>query len=365
MRLASLTCACVAVVAICLAGCTQAPDAPAPKSSVEPDAKAPAATETAPEPAPAEKVVEAPKPPPPPPPPPKPFVPGTGYSELKDARQAGVEAAGKAKAALAGEKAKVVIVFGIDNLNHEQLLEGVTSVFDASIVHGCTSYNSITQEGNCGTVAVLAIGGGVEVTAVVADVNGNDYKGCGTDIGTQLKAAAACDAPGKVVALFGDCHIPKNDKVVKGICGVLGERFPVVGAAAKKDISYFCGKVVGKKKNVAILMTGDFELGCSTLKEGPADVDRNKLVAAAGQAFKNAVGDDLGRTAMVFAFDCGGRRGKMGKDRPRELGVMLDVVGKDMPVFGFYGSGEMGPKATGDAPKGVGYHISACAIKTK
>jgi hypothetical protein len=356
---------------MCLAGCTQAPDAPDAKPSVEtaaPDAKAapaPAATETAPEPAPAVKVAEAPPPPPPTKPVIKPFVPGTGYSELKDSREAGVEAAGKAKAALGGEKAKVVIVFGIDSLKHDQLLDGVTSIFDASIVHGCTSYNSITQEGNCGTAAVLAIGGGVEVTAVVADVNGNDYKGCGADLGTQLKAAAERDAPGKVVALFGDCHVSKNDQVVKGICSVLGERFPVIGAAAKKDISYFRGKVAGKKKNVAILMTGDFELGCSTLKEGPADIDRNKLVAAAGQAFKDAVGDDLERTAMVFAFDCGGRRGKMGKDRPRELGVMLDVVGKDMPVFGFYGSGEMGPKATGEPPKGVGYHISACAIKTK
>ncbi|MHC5055722.1 MAG: FIST N-terminal domain-containing protein, partial [Planctomycetota bacterium] len=262
-------------------------------------------------------------------------------------------------------KMKVVIVFGIDNLNHEQLLEGVTSVFDASIVHGCTSYNSITQEGNCGTAAVLAIGGGVEVTAVVADVKGGDYGACGTDIGEQLKDAAGCDAPGKVVALFGDCHVAKNNDVVKGICGVLGERFPVVGAAAKKDISYFCGKVAGKKKNVALLLTGDFEIGCSTLNEGPPDVDPNKLVAAAGQAFKDAVGGDLDRTVMVFAFDCGGRRGKMGKDRPRELGVMQAVVGKEMPVFGFYGSGEMGPKATGDAPKGVGYHISACAIKTQ
>jgi hypothetical protein len=352
---------------MCLAGCKQAPDAPAPKPSVETAAPAPA--EKAPEPAAAEKVVEAPEPPPPPPPPPKPVVkpvvPGTGYSELKDSRRAGVEAAEKAKAALAGEKAKVVIVFGIDKLKHDQLLEGVASVFDPSTVHGCTSYNSITQEGNNGTVAVLAIGGGVKVTAVVADVNGGDYRACGTDIGTQLKDAAACDAPGKVALLFGDCHIPKNDKVVKGICGVLGERFPVVGAAAKADISYFAGKMVGKKKNVALLMTGDFEIGCATLKEGPPDVDPNKLVAAAGQAFKDAVGGDLDRTVMVFAFDCGGRRGKMGKDRPRELGVMQAVVGKDMPIIGFYGSGEMGPKATGDVPKGVGYHISACAIKTK
>ncbi|MHC4253916.1 MAG: FIST N-terminal domain-containing protein [Planctomycetota bacterium] len=297
----------------------------------------------------------------------KPVVVGTGYSEEKDALKAGTEAAAKAKAALAGEEAKVVIVFCIAgrDFTPAQVLEGVCTVFDPGLVVGCTAYNAITQEGNNGTAAVLAMGGGINVTTTLGDVEGNDYEGCGRQLGEALKDAAGVEADGKFVALFGDCHVNKNDKVVKGLCSVLGERFPVVGAAAKGDLSFDKGKVVGKKKNVGVLVTGDFDIGCSTLNEGPPDVDPNKLVAAAGQAFKNAVGADLDRTVMVFAFDCGGRRGKMGKDRPRELGVMQAVVGKDMPIFGFYGSGEMGPKMTGDVPRGVGYHISACAIKRK
>ena len=55
----------------------------------------------------------------------------------------------------------------------------------------------------------------------------------------------------------------------------------------------------------------------------------------------------------------------MGKDRPEELKVMQKVVGPKMPIIGFYGSGEMGPKACGKPSKGVGYHISACAIINK
>ena len=296
----------------------------------------------------------------------KPIVAGTGYSEEKDAQKAGTEAAEMAKAALAGEEAKVVIVFGIDRkFDHAKMLEGVTSMFDAEIVHGCSGYNAITQQGNNGMAGVLALGGSIDVTVAVADVEGKEFKGCGTQLGEALKDAAQVEADGKLVVLIGDCHVKKNDQVVKGLCEVLGERFPVVGAAAAGGITYSGGKVVGKKKNVAILVTGDFDIGCSTLKDGPADVDPNKIVAAAGQAFKNAVGVDVDRTVMVFAFDCGGRRGKMGKDRPRELSVMQAVVGNDIPIFGFYGSGEMGPKKTGDAPRGVGFHISACAIKRK
>ena len=55
----------------------------------------------------------------------------------------------------------------------------------------------------------------------------------------------------------------------------------------------------------------------------------------------------------------------MGKDRPEELKVMQAVVGTKMPLVGFYGSGEMGPKACGQPSAGVGYHISACALINK
>jgi hypothetical protein len=295
----------------------------------------------------------------------KSVVAATGYSELKDAREAGVEAAGKAKAALQGESPKIVMVFGFKSLNHAQILEGVNSVFDPSLVCGCSAYNAITQEGNNGMVGVLALAGRIKITTAVADVEGNDFKGCGVKIGEALKDASEVTADGKLVVLIGDCHVNKNDAVVKGICEVLGEKFRVVGAAATPGITYDKGKVIGKKKNLGILITGDFDLSCSTLNKGPASIDPNPLVAAAGQAFKNAVGGDLGRTALVFAFDCGGRRGKMGADRPRELVVMQAVVSTYMPIFGFYGSGEMGPKDDDSPSRGVGYHISACAIKTK
>ncbi len=290
---------------------------------------------------------------------------GTGYSIEKDAQKAGTEAAKKAKAALGKQEAKVVIVFGLNKLDHKKILEGVNSVFDKSIVYGCSAYNAITEEGNNGSVGVLALAGKITVTTAIADVEKKDYEACGKKIGEALKEAAQAKDTGKLLIAIGDCHVPADDKVVKGICGVLGEKFPVIGGAATDGIVYSKGKVVGKAKNLGILITGEFTIGCSTLNAGPPDVHKNKVVAAAGQAFKNAVGDDKDKVVMVFAFDCGGRRNNMGKDRPDELKVMQAVVGKEMPIIGFYGSGEIGPKDNDSPSKGVGFHIAACALKTK
>ena len=40
---------------------------------------------------------------------------------------------------------------------------------------------------------------------------------------------------------------------------------------------------------------------------------------------------------------------------------MKAAVG-DSPLFGFYGSGEIGPKDNDSPPCGVGYHIAICVI---
>ena len=64
---------------------------------------------------------------------------------------------------------------------------------------------------------------------------------------------------------------------------------------------------------------------------------------------------------LVFAFDCVGRRGRMGGKIDKALQAMKDTVGKT-PVLGFYGSGETGPKDNDSAPCVVQYHIVICGI---
>ena len=292
---------------------------------------------------------------------------GVGLSNSTDARAAGVEAATQAKAALGDEQPKLVLVYNSMDLKKPaqigEMLAGVGSVFDAGIVYGCTGYAPLTQHGSGGTVGLLALAGDFGVTTALAPVEGDDgYRACGKRIGQALKEAAGVDAPGRLLLLFGDCHVPANDDVVKGVCSVLGETFPVVGGSSSATMGvYEKGKFV-PKSNLGILLTGDFACRLS-IKQ---DNSPRGLIDSARATLRDAVGEGEKKPAVVFVFDCGGRRGKMLENGnfPEELEAMKEIAG-DQPIFGFYGSGEIGCKANDTPACGVGFHISACAVVEK
>ena len=283
---------------------------------------------------------------------------GVGSSESKDALAAGTEAAAAAAKGLGDKKAKLVLVFHKDDLaeDSKKVLEGVGSVFDSGIVYGANAYAALTHENNDGLVAVLALAD-VDVAAAVAAVDG-DHEGCGVRIGKQLKSACKAAAGGKLLLLFGACHIPKNNDLVKGALSVLGDDLAVIGGAAYKDRTYAGGEPV-EKSNVGLLISGDFRCGFGINK----DNSEKGLIASAKQTFEQAVGDAGDKVALMLVFDCGGRRGKMLKNGSfsEELSAMKSVVG-DTPIFGFYGSGEMGRKCCDTPSFGDGYHISATAL---
>ena len=289
------------------------------------------------------------------------LVCGTGMSLSTDARAAGVEAATKAKQAMGAVTPKVVLVHHSGALfkGYAHMLDGVTSVFDKSIVYGCGAYAALTHESNNAHVSVLALGGDIGVNVAVAKTAGKaDDVACGRRLGESLKQAAQADAVGRVLVLFGDCHIPRNDQVVKGLRGVLGDAFPIIGAAAYQSAIYVKGqRVTGS--NLALLVTGPFVCGFSLKK----DMSREGLVTSARDCVRESVTRRKGNPALVLVFDCGGRRGAMLKHKnfPDELAAMKAAAG-NTPIFGFYGSGEMGPAKTGAPAKGVGYHIAACTI---
>ncbi len=285
---------------------------------------------------------------------------GNGHSISTDAKTAGAEAAGKAKAALGDAEAKLVLVFdsvdgGIEG--KKAMLQGVGSVFDASIVYGCAAYAPLTQDSNTGTVGVLALGGNVQATAALADLQGG-HEACGRKIGQALKKVKPSESTGRLVLLFGACHVPANDDLVRGLTGVLGEKFPVAGGAAKGDLLYYQGKVL-PKSNLGLLLSGDFQCGFSA-KNAPGG-QKERVIAVAGEAAEQAVGPNKDRATLVLAFDCGGRRSQMAGVLDKELRAMRDAIG-NAPLFGFYGSGETGPKDNDSPPRGVGYHIVICAI---
>ena len=291
----------------------------------------------------------------------KSILTGNGYSELKDPRRAGAEAARKAKAALGDPKTRLVLVFdsvGKGAKEKQEMLSGVASVFDPSIVYGCSAYAPITQDCNTGTVGVLAVGGDVKLVPAMAEVKDDDHEACGKKIGQSLKTAGVPESTGRLVLLFGACHVPKNDALVRGLNSVLGEKFPVAGGAALRDFLYYQGKVVSDR-NLGLLLTGNFKCSFSA-RNAPAK-ERDRVIAVAGEAAEQALGGKKDRARLVLAFDCGGRRGQMGGEVDKELQAMRKAVG-NTPLFGFYGSGEIGPKDNDSPPRGVGYHIVICAI---
>ncbi|MHC4213554.1 MAG: FIST N-terminal domain-containing protein, partial [Planctomycetota bacterium] len=264
---------------------------------------------------------------------------GNGLSKLTDAQQAGAEAAGQAKKALGDAVPKVVLVY--DNLKNdvgekEKLIEGVASVFDKALIYGCTSYSPLTQQSNEGTVGVLAMAGDVAVNTAVADLH-DGYQPCGVKIGAYLQQQGVPDSKGKVLLLFGDCHVDKNDALVAGVKSILGEKFPIVGGASRGDFLYYKGKIV-RKSNLGLLLSGNFKCGFSTKKDNSPE----GLITSARQACSEAVAGKKDDVVMTFAFDCGGRRDKMKDNLPKELAAMKEILGES-PIFGFYGSGEIGP----------------------
>jgi hypothetical protein len=161
--------------------------------------------------------------------------------------------------------------------------------------------------------------------------------------------------------LFGSCHVPADDQLVAGVRAELGDKYPVVGAAASgSTLVYYQGKAM-KDINVGLVLRGNFRCSFAT-KEGEGE-DKEKLVASARNAVTEVckARENGASAALVLVFDCGGRRNWLGDKLQAEFDEMKKASG-GAKMFGFYGSGEIGPADNNSPSRGVGYHIVACAI---
>lgn len=297
------------------------------------------------------------------------FIAGNGLSNATDAKEAGAEAATLAKGSLGHHNAKIVIVFAGRKQTSPEMIEGIATVFPKELIYGCEGYGPVTQAGNLNDngVAVIALGGEVNITAaaIAGEGKGKErYLNCGKALGEALKDAAAKESKGKVLLTFGDQHVGDNKHFANGLKEVLGEKFPIIGAAAgnagNKEIVK--GEIV-KGTNVGILMSGDFELGLA--REGGKGGEG--FIKASGDAFQRAVGKNKDNLVMSFVFDCGGRRGAMKKVEDglqKEMDNMRAPSGNAL-IFGFYGGGEIGPVDNDSPSEGVGYNISVGSIFVK
>lgn len=285
----------------------------------------------------------------------------TGVAALSDPLRAGAQAAFRARQDLGEQRASLALVFdSVDRTEaaKRKLLDGVGWFFDGAVVYGCEGFGPLTQKSASGTVGVLAIGEDVAVTSASAPIAGG-HRECGVAIGKALKAAVdRSKAPGKLVVLLGDCHVPADDDVAAGVQSVLGSTVRVVGGSAPlKGFVYERGQV---KSGICqgILLSGNFEVGCATLSGQGID----GIVEAARKACSQAVGTSASVTSLVLAFDCVSRKQALGASADLERAA-LTLAG--VPLYGFYGSGEIGPTDDAQPSRGVGGSVAVCAIRLR
>jgi hypothetical protein len=284
------------------------------------------------------------------------IVAGSGLSTEADPVAAGKAAAEQARKALGDKPAKVVLVFqSYPRAEQAKVLEGIAAVFDKGITHGCSGLAAVTDKGNPAgkAVGLLALGGDIEVAAALSPTIAGKHHDAGKALAEKLPKMANA----RLLILFGNCHVDSNKRLVEGAQEVVGKDLPIIGGAASGPAtdSYFQG-AVAPDTAVGILLGGDFKVAACSL----GGSENNEVVLrTAGEAAKTAAAELKGKPAAGFVFECTGRCGKI-KNLSDEMPILQGALGKELPLIGFYGSGEIGPE--NGVWTGFGYHIVCCLI---
>ncbi|NQV32300.1 MAG: FIST C-terminal domain-containing protein [Phycisphaeraceae bacterium] len=297
----------------------------------------------------------------------------TSMAEDENAFKAGQTAARKLHVKLKGVPPKALIVTECfeDKAQKADVLKGVASVFPKEIIHGGSAYGMYTQEGvlDIDAVSVLAIGGEVSVDVAFVDHMG----AAGLSLETQKEQlVGALRRGGKKLAqqlpdtrgttlliLIGDAHSPKNQYLLDGVQEVVGKTLPITGGSVCKNAGqnfvYTQGRLT-QDSAIAILLTSTLKVS----QVGRQAKSNDQVISTAREGAATAMKSIKEKPAALFAFDCGGRMGKLDRLED-ELAAIQASVGKEVPLYGCYCAGEFGPADTAGAstktPVGVGWHI--------
>ena len=291
------------------------------------------------------------------------------------------KAAGEAlKKAMGDVALKAVVVSECfeDREYKEELLEGLRAALPADLILGGATYGSFTQDGctDFDSVCLLGIGGnGIGVAA-----------GLVTELGTaklvfeeheelikQRLHAAGKKLAGKLpktkadrlLVVVPDAHSPKNQFLVEGVQAVVGPKFPITGGSVNKNAGqtfvYFRGKML-EDAAVALMLSGDFTVTMA----GRQAKENDAVIRTAGEGAAEAMTAMKQKPIAVLAYNCAGRRGKL-KSMDDELQAIQSAIGKDLPLFGCYNAGEIGPvdqseKKPGVLSGGSGWHVMFTVI---
>ena len=263
------------------------------------------------------------------------------------------------------------------------LLAGLKQILPAEKIYGLSTYGSFTQEGctDYDAVCLLGIGGKVEVKTAVIKNTGTSkllyqdhqtkiHKGLdetGQSLARQLafpeKQAAS---KGKLLICLADAHSPKNQSLVEGVQKVLGVDYPLTGGSANKNAGqtfvYYQGEMLVDSV-VGLHLAGNFK----TAMIGRQAKTNDTVIRTAGQGMQEALAMVKNNRQIdgVLAFNCAGRRSKL-EQYEDELTAMQKSLGKQLPLFGCYCAGEIGPLDIQTDKKGKiggnGWHVMFSVI---
>ncbi|MBL7134160.1 MAG: FIST C-terminal domain-containing protein, partial [Phycisphaerae bacterium] len=186
----------------------------------------------------------------------------------------------------------------------------------------------------------------------------------GAELARQLGKTDAS----RLMIVVADAHSPKNGPLVEGVQSVTGGEFPILGGCADKNAGqtfvYFCGEMFTDAA-VGLMLSGDFTVALA----GRSAKENSKVIATARQGATEALkglADAGARPAVVLAFDCAGRKGKL-KNVGDELAAIQQAIGTKVALYGSYNAGEIGPPDVTDKDpavlsRGMGWHIMIGAI---
>jgi hypothetical protein len=220
-------------------------------------------------------------------------------------------------------------------------------------------------------VCLLGIGGdGISVATAIATEMGTSKltpEEHEAEIRQRLHAAGAKLAgklrrteQDKLMVICADAHSPKNRYLVEGLQKVVGGRFPITGGCANKNAGqtfvYFGGKM-HRDSAVAVMLSGDFHVSLA----GRKAQDNDRVISTARDGARAALSGFSGKPAAVLAFNCAGRRGKLDRIED-ELTAMQEALGKELPLYGCYCAGEIGPLDVSEKDPdvlsgGSGWHV--------
>ncbi len=294
-------------------------------------------------------------------------------------------AAGKAAAealqkAMNGVPPKAIIVSECfeDRQYKEKLLAGVCSVFNGNVVFGGATYGSFTQAGctDFDSVCLLGIGGdGIGVSAALVtelgtarlsfDEHESEIKRLLHAAGSALSRKLSRSDRDKLLILIPDAHSPKNQYLVEGAQQVLGAEFPMTGGSANKNAGqtfvYYRGKMY-QDSAVALMLSGDFAVAMA----GRLAKENAAVIQTAREGAAEALSKTNKRPLAVLAYNCAGRRSKL-DNMDEELAAIQQAIGRNVPLFGCYNAGEIGPldaseRRTDALCGGSGWHVMFTVI---